>query len=38
MSSTKINKNAVTYNEGHMIFQFTITNDLYINSAVFCST
>ena len=30
MSSTEMNRNAMTYNENHMIFQFTIRNDLYI--------
>ena len=38
MSSTEMNRNAVTYNENHIIFQFTIRNDFYINSAVVCST
>ena len=39
MSSTEMNRNAMTYNENHnMIFQFTIRNELYINSAVVCST
>ena len=36
MPGTKMNRYAVTYNE--MIFQFTIRNEFYINSAVFCST
>ena len=39
MSSTEINRNAMIYNENHnMVFQFTIRNDWYINSAVLCST
>ena len=38
MSSTEMNRNAMIYNENHMVFQFTIRNDLYINSAVVCST
>ena len=38
MSSTEMNRNAMTYNENHMIIQITIRNELYINSAVVCST
>ena len=37
MSSTEMNRSAMTYNENHMIFQFTIRNDLHINSALVCS-